>query len=84
MAITGREARRWRANTSEPNFQRSLPTPNGTDYPIPPLHVDRARDRRRQRERFYLALYILILGSAGARYYALAAPRDGVTLNCRM
>jgi integrase len=27
-----------------------------------PLYVDRAQDKRRQRERFYLALYILIMG----------------------
>jgi integrase len=32
-----------------------------------PLYVDRARDKRRQRERFYLALYILILGGTGIR-----------------
>jgi integrase len=32
-----------------------------------PLYVVRARDKRRQRERFYLALYILILGNTGIR-----------------
>ena len=32
-----------------------------------PLYVDRARDKRRQRERFYLVLYILILGGTGIR-----------------
>lgn len=32
-----------------------------------PLYVDRAQDKRRQRERFYLALYILILGNTGIR-----------------
>ena len=32
-----------------------------------PGYVDRARDRRRQRERFYLALYILVLGNTGIR-----------------
>jgi integrase len=32
-----------------------------------PLYVDRAQDKRRQRERFYLALYILILGNTGLR-----------------
>jgi integrase len=32
-----------------------------------PLYVDRARDKRRQRERFYLALYVLILGGTGIR-----------------
>ena len=32
-----------------------------------PLYVDRARDRRRQRERFYLALYVLIMGNTGIR-----------------
>ena len=32
-----------------------------------PIYVDRAQDRRRQRERFYLALYILILGNTGIR-----------------
>ena len=32
-----------------------------------PLYVDRAKDRRRLRERFYLALYILILGNTGLR-----------------
>ena len=35
--------------------------------PFLPLYVDRARDRRRLRERFYLALYILILGNTGIR-----------------
>jgi integrase len=32
-----------------------------------PLYVDRAQDKRRQRERFCLALYILILGNTGIR-----------------
>jgi integrase len=32
-----------------------------------PVYVDRAQDRRRQRERFYLALYILIMGNTGIR-----------------
>ena len=32
-----------------------------------PLYVDQAQDRRRQRERFYLALYILIMGNTGIR-----------------
>jgi integrase len=32
-----------------------------------PLYVDRAQDKRRLRERFYLALYILILGNTGIR-----------------
>jgi integrase len=32
-----------------------------------PLYVDRVQDRRRQRERFYLALYILIMGNTGLR-----------------
>jgi integrase len=32
-----------------------------------PGYVDRAQDKRRQRERFYLALYILILGNTGIR-----------------
>jgi integrase len=32
-----------------------------------PLYVDRAQDKRRQRERFYLALYILIMGNTGIR-----------------
>jgi integrase len=32
-----------------------------------PLFVDRAQDKRRQRERFYLALYILIMGNTGIR-----------------
>jgi integrase len=32
-----------------------------------PVYVDRAQDRRRQRERFYLVLYILILGNTGIR-----------------
>ncbi len=32
-----------------------------------PEYVDRAQDKRRQRERFYLALYILILGNTGMR-----------------
>ena len=32
-----------------------------------PLYVDRAQDKRRQRERFYLALYILIMGNTGLR-----------------
>jgi integrase len=32
-----------------------------------PLYVDRAQDKRRQRERYYLALYILILGNTGIR-----------------
>jgi len=32
-----------------------------------PLYVDQAQDKRRQRERFYLALYILILGNTGIR-----------------
>ena len=32
-----------------------------------PPYVDRARDKRRQRERFYLALYILILCGTGIR-----------------
>jgi integrase len=32
-----------------------------------PGYVDRAQDKRRQRERFYLALYILIMGNTGIR-----------------
>ena len=32
-----------------------------------PLYVDRAQDKRRQRERFYLALYVLIMGNTGLR-----------------
>jgi integrase len=32
-----------------------------------PGYVDRAQDGRRRRERFYLALYILILGNTGVR-----------------
>jgi hypothetical protein len=40
-----------------------------------PLYVDRARDRRRQRERFYLALYILILGGTGRSGPSRAASR---------
>jgi integrase len=32
-----------------------------------PLYVDRAQDKRRQRERFCLALYILIMGNTGIR-----------------
>ena len=32
-----------------------------------PSYVDRAQDKRRQRERYYLALYILILGNTGIR-----------------
>jgi integrase len=32
-----------------------------------PLFIDRAQDKRRQRERFYLALYILIMGNTGIR-----------------
>ena len=32
-----------------------------------PTYVDRARDKRRQRERYYLALYILIMGNTGLR-----------------
>jgi integrase len=32
-----------------------------------PIYLDRAQDKRRQRERFYLALYILILGNTGIR-----------------
>lgn len=32
-----------------------------------PTYVDLAQDKRRQRERFYLALYILILGNTGLR-----------------
>ena len=32
-----------------------------------PTYVDRAQDKRRQRERFYLALYILIMGNTGLR-----------------
>jgi integrase len=32
-----------------------------------PAYVDRSQDKRRQRERFYLALYILILGNTGVR-----------------
>ena len=32
-----------------------------------PGYIDRAQDKRRQRERFYLALYILILGNTGIR-----------------
>jgi integrase len=32
-----------------------------------PLYIDRAQDKRRQRERFYLALYILIMGNTGLR-----------------
>jgi integrase len=32
-----------------------------------PLYVDGAQDKRRQRERFYLALYILIMGNTGLR-----------------
>ena len=32
-----------------------------------PQYVDRVQDKRRQRERFYLALYILILGNTGIR-----------------
>ncbi|MFG3596471.1 hypothetical protein [Bradyrhizobium sp. RDI18] len=32
-----------------------------------PGYVDRTQDRRRQRERFYLVLYILIMGNTGIR-----------------
>lgn len=32
-----------------------------------PEYVDRAQDKRRQRERFYLVLYILIMGNTGIR-----------------
>jgi integrase len=32
-----------------------------------PGYVDRAQDKRRQRERFYLVLYILIMGNTGIR-----------------
>jgi integrase len=32
-----------------------------------PGYVDRAKDKRRRRERFYLTLYILILGNTGIR-----------------
>jgi hypothetical protein len=32
-----------------------------------PLYVDRAQDKRRQRERFHLALYILVMGNTGIR-----------------
>lgn len=32
-----------------------------------PGYVDRAQDKRRQRERFYLALYVLIMGNTGIR-----------------
>jgi integrase len=32
-----------------------------------PLYIDRAQDKRRQRERFYLALYVLIMGNTGIR-----------------
>ena len=32
-----------------------------------PQYVDSAQDKRRQRERFYLALYILIMGNTGLR-----------------
>jgi integrase len=32
-----------------------------------PGYIDRAQDKRRQRERFYLALYILIMGNTGIR-----------------
>ena len=32
-----------------------------------PGYVDRAQDKRRRRERFYLVLYVLILGNTGIR-----------------
>jgi integrase len=32
-----------------------------------PIYVDRAQDKRRQRERYYLVLYILILANTGIR-----------------
>jgi integrase len=32
-----------------------------------PLYVDRAQDKRRQRERFYLALFVLVMGNTGIR-----------------
>jgi integrase len=32
-----------------------------------PIYVDRAQDKRRQRERFYLALYILVMSNTGIR-----------------
>ena len=41
-----------------------------------PLYVDRAQDKRRQRERFYLALYILILGGTGIRVGAIRKERQ--------
>ena len=36
-------------------------------YRFLPGYVDRAQDKRRQREWFYLALYILIMGNTGIR-----------------
>jgi integrase len=57
-----------RIKSARPNARPDIPDAEWKrlcDYL--PLFVDKAQDKRRQRERYYLVLYILILANTGIR-----------------